>query len=84
MSDQPTVTTYSNGRVEYRLDGLLHRLDGPAVKDGFGGEEYWHHGLRHRANDLPAIVYANGDRSFWRFGKRYRFVDHSSGEVTVD
>jgi len=46
-------------RVEYWLDGELHRADGPAIEFDDGGDEWFREGRRHRL-DGPAI-----DRPLW-------------------
>lgn len=50
------------------LNGLPHRIGGPAIE--FGDFRVWYrHGLLHR-EDGPAIIYPNGDREFWIDGMR--------------
>lgn len=58
-------------RVEYRLDGALHRLDGPAVERDNGDKEWWVNGKRHRL-DGPAIDCANGDYFWYKDGLLHR------------
>jgi len=35
-----TVKVYNN-RTEYRYNGLLHRVDGPAIEYDTGATEWW-------------------------------------------
>lgn len=59
----PTKTVRDDGWVEWKLDGKLHRLDGPAEQFPDGFETWYRNGLKHRL-DGPAIRYAYG-RSEW-------------------
>jgi hypothetical protein len=53
--------TYSNGKIEYLLDGLRHRDNGPAyIADDV--EKYYYNGKLHRI-DGPAIVYKDNNAS---------------------
>ena len=45
-------------------------------------KQYWfQNGKLHRDNDLPAVVYANGDQIWYQNGKRHRdkyhILDHT-------
>jgi hypothetical protein len=51
-----------DGRREWRLNGKLHREDGPAVEWADGRREWWLHGERHR-EDGPALEWADGGAS---------------------
>ena len=37
----PTATTYANGTREWRVNGKLHRLDGPAIEFADGARAWW-------------------------------------------
>ena len=40
------------------------------------GNQYWYkNGLRHRDNDLPAIIRENGDQFWYKDGKEHRYND---------
>ena len=54
-------------RVEYRLNGKLHREDGPAIEWTNGRKEWWINGERHR-EDGPAIVRTNGPNRWYMNG----------------
>ena len=53
--------TVSNGRTEWRRNGKLHRIDGPAVELESGTKKWYQNGEVHRT-DGPAIEYADGDK----------------------
>lgn len=65
------VSTTSYGRgLDYavnesgKADGILHRVDGPAVEYSNGGYEYWVDGKLHR-EDGPAIWHPPDERMPW-------------------
>ena len=75
---QPTRTRLDDGTVEYRLDGELHRMGGPAQISGdlFGtGRRHrvWkRHGKLHR-EDGPAVINGwFGSYEYWLNGKKHR------------
>jgi hypothetical protein len=51
--------TVDRGTARWRLNGLLHREDGPAVEHVNGDKSWWLDGKPHRL-DGPAVVYADG------------------------
>ena len=72
MSNKTQTITYQvtvNGnRQEWRLNGKLHRLDGPAIVNG-NRQEWWLYGKCHRL-DGPAVI--NGKYQAWYIeGKSY-------------
>jgi len=71
QKEQPTLKTFANGTKEWRLNGLLHRLDGPAKERADGSKFWWQKGKLHRT-DGPAMEYANGSKEWWQKGKRHR------------
>jgi hypothetical protein len=65
-----TVKVYSNGTMEWYLNGKLHREDGPAVERS-NGNKYWYlNGKRHR-EDGPAIEHSSGYKAWYLDGKRH-------------
>src|SRR5689334_5937524 len=58
-SGHPVLTVDSSGRREWKLDGDLHRDDGPAVRLPDGTTEWWRHGRPHRVG-APAVESADG------------------------
>jgi hypothetical protein len=52
-------------------DGVLHRLDGPAVEYNGGSETWWMDGFRHRS-DGPAVFFSNGHKEWHLRGILHR------------
>lgn len=64
--------------VEYRLNGELHRLDGPAA-EWEDGTKYWYkNGFQHR-EDGPAIETFDGHKEWYRNGVR-RLTDANGND----
>ena len=62
---KPKMTISPDRTKRWRLNGKLHREDGPAV-EWASGTKRWHlNGELHR-EDGPAIEYANGG-NYWYF-----------------
>jgi hypothetical protein len=55
----------------YRIDGVLHREDGPAITWADGDKSWWKRGKRHR-EDGPAIEYASGGKEWWVNNQKHR------------
>ena len=53
---------------EWRSDGKLHRIDGPAVIWANGTQEWFIDGLRHRTNG-PAMIWDDGKQGWFVNGK---------------
>ena len=70
-NNKPTCKTYSNGIKEWRLNGKLHREDGPAAEWTNGTKEWWLNGKRHR-EDGPAVENANGMKMWYLNGELHR------------
>lgn len=49
---------YESNRKEWKLNGLKHRIGGPAVIHNNMDEEYWFMGKRHRIGGPAVIKYA--------------------------
>jgi hypothetical protein len=62
------IRKWSDGSQEWRLNGALHRLDGPAYKDADGTELYCLHGRPHRLKG-PAIIWYDGLKQWKLYGK---------------
>ena len=72
-----------NDRKEWRVNGKLHREDGPAVEYKNGGKEWWVNGRLHR-EDGPAVENGgpfNG-KEWWVNGRLHR-EDGPAMESTV-
>lgn len=81
------VRVYENGDRSWRLNGKLHREDGPAVEDASGNRVWWLNGKRHR-EDGPAIEYADGGKEWYLNGKLLTEAEHAAAtskaqELTV-
>jgi len=59
----------SNGTKAWYLNGVFHRVDGPAIEYAYGTKIWYQNNLLHR-EDGPAIVYASGDKSWWINGEQ--------------
>jgi hypothetical protein len=58
------------GTARYKLNGALHREDGPAIKYLDGEKQWFKNGERHR-EDGPAVVYDDGVEEWWLEGIQY-------------
>lgn len=70
MANYDTITYGLNGLVHYKLDGKLHRLDGPAYECN-EYKKWYVNGVAHRDNG-PAIEYANGKQVWMQNGQYHR------------
>jgi hypothetical protein len=62
------IVVRQNGVMEWRLNGKLHREDGPAV-EFLNGAKYWYlNGVLHR-EDGPAVELSNGTKKWYLNGK---------------
>lgn len=69
---EPTMTVDEDGNKYWRNeDGLLHRIDGPAVEFADGDKHWYVKGVRHR-EDGPAIEHPNGHKEWYIDGKFHR------------
>ena len=59
------------GNRKWLLNGLLHRIDGPAIDCKGGKKEWWVSGLRHRT-DGPAMKWSSGKQEWWFNGVLHR------------
>jgi hypothetical protein len=64
---EPTLVL--NGYKEWRVDGKLHRLDGPAIEFTNGSKAWYVDNRLHRL-DGPAVEWADGSRQWWVNGER--------------
>ena len=72
---QPTMTTDNHGNIQYKLNGKLHREDGPAVIFADGTQSWCLNDKLHRL-DGPAIIRANGTQWWYINDKKYNFNDY--------
>ena len=71
MSEQPKMKVYTNGSKGWRLNGKLHRTDGPAVEWTDGSKEWRLNGKLHRT-DGPAVERADGSKIWCLNGELHR------------
>ena len=65
------VRVYEGGIVEWRLDGKLHREDGPA-EISCNTQSWWLNGKRHREDGPAMIKNELRYQSWWLNGERHR------------
>ncbi len=79
---QPMRVVKANGTQEWRLNGLLHRVDAPAVIKPDGSQAWYLRGVPHRT-DGPAWIHADGTQSWYVQGKLHRMdgpaITHTTG-----
>jgi hypothetical protein len=64
----------SKGNKFWKLNGQLHREDGPAVIFGYC-EKWYKKGVLHRGNDEPAIDFKDGHKEWYVDGLLHREKD---------
>jgi hypothetical protein len=67
------IETDQFGNKHWRLNGSLHREDGPAIENHDGNNLWYKHGNVHR-EDGPAIIYSNGNKEYWLNNKKYNNI----------
>jgi|SRR5579859_2584443 len=72
-NNQPLCETDGVGTKRWRLNNLLHRLDGPAIEGAIGDKFWYVHGQIHRENG-PAVELVSGT-NFWLFDGQYHRLD---------
>jgi hypothetical protein len=65
------VLTSPDGTKEWRLDGKLHREDGPAIEYSNGAKYWYRDGQLHR-EDGPGFEGADGSKLWYRNGQLHR------------
>lgn len=65
-----------DNRTEWRLDGVLHRTDGPAVEYASGIQLWYQMGLFHRT-DGPAIEWPCGHKNWYLDNEELTEEDHA-------
>ena len=74
MNEEPQLIILPNGTKQWRLNGIVHRTDGPAI-EWVDGRKYWKiNGKQHRT-DGPAVEYPDGDAEWWIDDKEYSFLE---------
>jgi hypothetical protein len=72
MDNEPTLEINRYGDKFWRLNGELHRVDGPAIEFEDGDKGWYLHGKVHRV-DGPAIKWGSGATEWWLNGHNYGF-----------
>jgi hypothetical protein len=65
------VAELPDGMLFWKVNGISHREDGPAVINAEGDKYYYLNGEYHRV-DGPAIERANGHKEWFQNGKHFR------------
>ena len=68
VSEEPQCKILPNGTKEWRLNGNLHRLEGPAAEWANGTKGWYTNGKFHRL-DGPAYEHSNGTKIWYFKGK---------------
>jgi hypothetical protein len=68
---EPSCFYNPEGVLEWRLDGKLHRINGPAQTYPDGSTKWFKHGVIHRVGG-PAIEDANGHKVWYQNGHLHR------------
>ena len=80
--NKPECTTCPDGTKEWRLNGKLHREDGPAVEYPDGTKYWLLNGDIHR-EDGPAVEWPDGTKEWYLNGKLHReggpAIEYSNG-----
>jgi hypothetical protein len=64
MKQKPECKIMANGSKWWKLDGIVHREDGPAFESADGYRCWFKHGKRHR-EDGPAAESKYGAMEWW-------------------
>jgi hypothetical protein len=70
LDQEPQMSVLSDGTKQWRLNGELHRVDGPAVI-GLGEVRWMQHGKFHREGG-PAVKWEDGSEFWYLHGKMHR------------
>ena len=70
------------GIIEFKKDGKLHQIDGPAIEYLNGSKAWYINGELHRT-DGPAKELSDGHKAWYLHGKRHRVdgpaIEYSDG-----
>ena len=73
--DGTHTVVLDDGYKLWWVDGMLHRLDGPAMIGPDGIMIWCQYGKKHRL-DGPAVEYPNGDKQWWINDKYYTYEQY--------
>lgn len=68
---KPICSISRTGTKTWRINGVRHREDGPALECASGTKIWYHNGKYHRI-DGPAYEFADGCRYWYHFGVCHR------------
>jgi hypothetical protein len=68
--DNPEIS--ESGTKRWYLNGLPHRIYGPAIEYASGCKQWYVNGHRHRT-DGPAVEFTDGFDTYWLNGQVYTF-----------
>ena len=71
VSHHTIITVDDSGNRYWRINGLPHRADGPAITCADGSVEWYLDGRRHCENG-PAVILADGAKYWYIYGKLHR------------
>jgi len=71
MENKPKMSSLPDGTKRWKLNGVLHREDGPAMEFVSGTKKWYINGLIHRENG-PAVEQNDGISEWYKQGKRHR------------
>ena len=77
------VTVYGSGIIKWRLNGKVHREDGPAYIYPSGSKVWYRNGKRHR-EDGPAYIGADVTKEWYLNGVRVTEADVMGHKITID
>jgi len=70
---EPKMFVTKDKNKYWRINGILHRKNDPAIELANGRKEWYFLGERHRDADLPAVIdVVEGIKEWWKHGKRHR------------
>jgi hypothetical protein len=74
MNKQSILEIDGRGNKFWKLNGLFHREDGPAIEYADGTKQWWSNGNRNRI-DGPAVIYPTGEKFWFLDGYSYTYEE---------
>lgn len=69
---EPIKKVNAKGDTRYFLNGVAHRVDGPAVIKADGTKEWWQYGNYYRENNQPVVERSNGEQEWREYSELHR------------
>jgi hypothetical protein len=82
MDNEPTIRVDKGGTKTWRLNGKLHREDGPAAETAMGTKHWYLHGQHHRV-DGPAVVFEDGEKTWFLNSNYYTFDEWLEANIFI-